>query len=111
MAFRIRSIICITVVVLPLSGCGILQPRATKPAPIEAAPQQQTAGVAHIVGKGETLSGIARHYSGDADKWTYIVAANPGLNPNHIQPGQELVIPFSLFAAAPVAYHDMKTAR
>jgi len=44
----------------------------------------------HRVGTGENLTTIARRYGVGLDK---LVAANPGLNPNRIAPGQWLVIP------------------
>jgi len=50
----------------------------------------------HIVKKGDTLSAIAEHYYGDANKWPKIYDANRDLlhDPDKIYPGQELVIPF-----------------
>lgn len=50
----------------------------------------------HTVGKGESLSVIAKHYYEDPMKYTKIFEANKNIldNPNVIHPGQELVIPF-----------------
>jgi len=49
----------------------------------------------HIVAKGETLGGIAKHYFGNAMKYKEIFAANGDVlnNPDVIHPDQELVIP------------------
>ena len=49
----------------------------------------------HTVAKGETLGKIAKHYYGNAMKYTAIFEANTNIlkNPNVIHPGQELVIP------------------
>ncbi|MEO0896914.1 MAG: LysM peptidoglycan-binding domain-containing protein [Bacteroidota bacterium] len=50
----------------------------------------------HTVKSGESLSLIAKHYSGDPMKYKAIFEANTGTlkDPNVIHPGQELVIPF-----------------
>lgn len=49
----------------------------------------------HTVKKGETLGKIAKHYYGNAMKYTAIFEANTNIlkNPDVIHPGQELVIP------------------
>jgi nucleoid-associated protein YgaU len=50
----------------------------------------------HTVESGESLSKIAKHYYGDANKYMKIFNANTDQlkDPNLIHPGQELVIPF-----------------
>lgn len=50
----------------------------------------------HKVSKGENLSVIAKKYLGDANKYTDIFNANKDIlkNPDLIQIGQELKIPF-----------------
>ena len=50
----------------------------------------------HTVSSGESLSKIAKHYYGDAMKYTNIFDANTDQlkDPNVIHPDQELVIPF-----------------
>lgn len=50
----------------------------------------------HIVEKGESLSKIAKHYYKDPMKYMMIFNANTSIlkDPDMIQPGQELVIPF-----------------
>ncbi|MEZ4817999.1 MAG: LysM peptidoglycan-binding domain-containing protein [Flavobacteriaceae bacterium] len=49
----------------------------------------------HTVASGESLSKIAKHYYGNAMKYTAIFEANKNIlkNPDVIHPGQELVIP------------------
>lgn len=49
----------------------------------------------HTVAKGETLGVIAKHWYGDAQRYKDIFAANQGTltSPDHIQVGQQLVIP------------------
>lgn len=49
----------------------------------------------HVVQSGETLSSIAKHYYGDAGEYVAIFEANKDKlsNPDHIEVGQELVIP------------------
>jgi len=49
----------------------------------------------HIVKRGETLGGIAKHYYGNALNYKQIFRANSGVlkNPDTIYPDQELVIP------------------
>ncbi len=49
----------------------------------------------HTVEKGDTLSHIAKHYYGKANKYHDIFAANRNIldDANKIRPGQELVIP------------------
>ncbi|MBT3741727.1 MAG: LysM peptidoglycan-binding domain-containing protein [Polaribacter sp.] len=49
----------------------------------------------HTVKSGDTLGKIAKHYYGNAMKYTAIFDANTNIlkNPDVIHPGQELVIP------------------
>ncbi len=49
----------------------------------------------HVVKSGETLGKIAKHYYGDAMKYTTIFDANTDIlkNPDLIHPDQELIIP------------------
>lgn len=50
----------------------------------------------HAVQSGNTLSGIAKKYLGDASRYTEIFELNKNQlsDPNNIQVGQELKIPF-----------------
>ncbi len=42
---------------------------------------------------GESLSIIAKWYTGDLKKWEQLAEANPNLNPNRIDIGDEILIP------------------
>ena len=54
-------------------------------------PKSEGQATVHTVSGGETLWGIARAYGVDPEK---LVLANPSIqNPNHIQPGDRVVIP------------------
>lgn len=52
----------------------------------------------HTVKEGETLSGIAQEYYGDASNWRIIYEANRNTisDPDLIHPGQQLHIPNEL---------------
>lgn len=59
-------------------------------APLDAASRY------YVVKPGDTLGGIARDYYGDPQKFNTIFNANRDIldNPNKIQPGQRLRIPY-----------------
>ena len=61
-------------------------------APLSSLPVPQQK---YTVKSGDTLSKIAKHYYGDANKYMKIFDANKGTlkDPDKIQVGQELVIP------------------
>lgn len=75
-----------------------------KPLPPPATPKKHPKAVAPVaegstvvVQRGDTLSGICvRHRV----KMSAVVAANPGLKPNHIRVGQKIVLPGAAVAAA-----------
>ena len=70
-------------------------PASAKKHPASAAPAD--AGSTVVVQRGDTLSGICvRHRV----KMSAVVAANPGLKPNHIRVGQKIVLPGAAVAAA-----------
>lgn len=50
----------------------------------------------YTVAKGDTLGKISKHFYGEAGKYMQIFNANKGIlsNPDQIEVGQELVIPF-----------------
>ncbi|MEM6334376.1 MAG: LysM domain-containing protein [Planctomycetota bacterium] len=50
-------------------------------------------GRVHVVAAGDTLSEISQQYYGTATRWQEIAAANPGVDPNRMSVGAELVIP------------------
>jgi len=47
----------------------------------------------YTVQRGDTLTGIALKELGSARRWREIAALNPGIDPDRIQAGQELLIP------------------
>ena len=47
----------------------------------------------HTVQPGDTLSELAEQYYGSHQRWSVIVNANPGLDPDRLRVGQTLVIP------------------
>jgi len=73
---------------------------ATEPVAPTPAPPSATAGTAgtdqtYTVVSGDSLSKIAKHYYGDANKWHQIYEANRDQikNPDLIHPGQKFRIP------------------
>lgn len=74
-------------------------PTATKVSstPAKAAPAKvtpkATASRKYTVKKGDTLTGIAKRYYGNANAYKKIVSANPGINPNMIKVGQVINLP------------------
>jgi LysM repeat protein len=66
---------------------------ARAPKPKEPAPEP--AGEIYEIQKGDTLSGIAKRYYGNAMKYTKIFEANKGVidDPDKIYPGQKIRIP------------------
>ena len=70
-------------------------PLATRTVPVRDVPPpfRPAPPSSYIVAPGETLTAIARNELGDASRWRDIVAANPGLDPSHIQAGQKLKMP------------------
>jgi len=63
------------------------------PTPVPTAPAKQER--IHTVAAGDTLTGIAQKYYGDASKWSKIFEANRDILPssNALQIGQKLRIP------------------
>ena len=70
---------------------------STAPAPGEPEPSatSATTGRTYVVVSGDSLSRIAKHQYGDAQKWSRIYEANRNIikDPDLIYPGQELRIP------------------
>lgn len=75
---------------------GNVQSGGSSTAPKAAGPNENTQRT-HTVKKGDTLSKIAKHYYGDADKWRAIYAANRDAikDPDLIYPGQTITLPES----------------
>ncbi|MBI4617714.1 MAG: LysM peptidoglycan-binding domain-containing protein [Planctomycetes bacterium] len=83
-------------------GDGGASPRSGEPAgsggqeatpPTTQAPAAEPARRVHVLASGETLSAIARCYYNDPKEWRRILEANPGLTPERLPVGKEIVIP------------------
>jgi LysM repeat protein len=79
-----------------------VKPRATAKPPVLTLPPPSPAPApgpqakSYTVAAGDTLSKISQKQYGNPALWTKIYAANKstiGPNPNHIKPGQKLIIP------------------
>jgi nucleoid-associated protein YgaU len=68
---------------------------STAPAPTQTPGAGASAGRTYTVVSGDSLSKIAKHQYGDANKWHAIYEANRDKikNPDLIHPGQVLTIP------------------
>ncbi|HAK94151.1 MAG TPA: hypothetical protein DCM87_03885 [Planctomycetes bacterium] len=70
-------------------------PRRETRAAAPARPPARSQARTHTVKRGDTLSGLALKYYGDADRWQAIYKANRKLlaSPKALKPGQVLAIP------------------
>lgn len=69
---------------------------AEPPAPVTPAAEPAASATGqrtHTVAKGETLYAISVKYYGTGSKWPKIVDANPGLKPERMPVGKQIVIP------------------
>ena len=68
---------------------------STAPAPTQTSSAGASTGRTYTVVSGDSLSKIAKHQYGDANKWHAIYEANRDKikNPDLIHPGQVLTIP------------------
>ncbi|MEM9253142.1 MAG: LysM domain-containing protein [Planctomycetota bacterium] len=63
------------------------------PTPPPVAPPPAPASRTHTIAPGDTLSELSQQYLGTAGRWPEIVEANPGIDPNRLMVGDEIVIP------------------
>ncbi len=94
------------VLVFAWNGCAFLGQKLTEPRvdePEQALPKEEvrppnkSAGLMHRTQwQGETLSIIAKWYTGKFKNWKAIAKANPKLNPNRILIGNKIHIPEDL---------------
>ncbi len=80
----------------PSPAPTLAAPDTVMPAP--ATPAYSTAatgatGSTYVVKKGDTLYRIARERYGDGKQWQRIASANPGVSPQSLKVGQNLIIP------------------
>lgn len=47
----------------------------------------------YVIQKGESLSKLAQEHYGDTDYWRELALVNRAPKPNHIQPGEEVLLP------------------
>ncbi len=93
------------------AGCGGMgagkeaPPPAEEPPPAVEVPEEpapppepeEPEPFVHTVSfQGETLSLIAKWYTGRQSNWREVAAANPGIDPNRIFLGNQVVIPEEL---------------
>lgn len=91
-----------------LAGCAARQPepqppRPEAPPPVATRPQaapEQPPPVDYFIHtvtlSGESLSIIAKWYTGDLKKWEILAEHNPTINPNLIHKGDQIQIPREL---------------
>jgi hypothetical protein len=60
-------------------------------APAPAATPER--GETYTIAAGDTLRRVAKSWCGDANRWPDIAAANPGLDPRRLRPGQIIELP------------------
>lgn len=97
----------------PAAGLLLTSPTITTPGPAApiptnspaapaATPEPASAGsTTYTVRTGDTLSSIAERTYGSESRWTLILGANPGLDPDRLQVGQVLRLPDASAAARP----------
>ena len=66
-------------------------PYYAAPGPVAPAPSGQM--TEYTVVRGDTLWGISRRFLGKGSRYKEIQAANPGIDPTKLMPGQTLLIP------------------
>jgi len=83
--------------VIDASAPGLELPATASDAPTAAdkspAPPTHTRGSTYTIMTGDALRGIAAKFYHDENRWRYIAAANPGLDPRRLHPGQVIKLP------------------
>ena len=81
-------------------GCAhlerIIQPKSESPSVEDPQAPEPNPFVHEVQWPGESLSIIAKWYTGDGTNWKALAKANTGLNPNLIRIGDRIVIPRSI---------------
>ncbi len=91
------------ILILTCIGCAYLRKEPGEKKTAESEPalpaktDQTTSRFLHTVRwSGETLSIIAKWYTGNPENWEALTKANPGLKPNRIFVGDKILIPADL---------------
>jgi hypothetical protein len=72
----------------------VARPDVTAPPPVKPKPAPEAAYFVHTVKwRGESLSIIARWYTGDIRSWKILKEHNPDINPNRMSEGNKVRIP------------------
>jgi nucleoid-associated protein YgaU len=100
-----HALIIVASSVLLLYGCGQQpepvptpapspQPPVVEPTPtaVPATPTPSSP-ISYTIREGDNLHLLALEFLGDSDRWPEIVAANPGMDPDLLVVGQEILIP------------------
>lgn len=74
-------------------------PTTTNKAAVTQQPTQQT--TSYMVAAGDSLWRISKRVYHDGSRWREIVAANPGLDPDRMRPGETIKLPQSIRAPSP----------
>jgi len=74
------------------SVAPVTRSRPRKPAS-PASASRAGGGTKYKVKKGDSLWSIAETRYGNGNKWKQIAAANPKLDPNHVEAGQTITLP------------------
>ena len=97
-------------ILLFCSGCAQMK-TYFKSRSDSASTSEQESYYAHKVRwEGETLSLIAKWYTGDQRNWKALAKANPWLNPNDISTGHKIFIPRNLLKTSKRMPHDFVPA-
>ena len=70
-----------------------MAPKEEEPKDDAMAPKEDDGMKKHVIKRGDTYWELAREYLGDPKLWTKIQEANPGVDPNDLEVGTEIVIP------------------
>jgi hypothetical protein len=94
---------------------GVAGPDVTAPPPVKPKPAPEAAYFFHPVKwRGESLSIIARWYTGDIQNWKILKEHNPDINPNRMSEGNKIRIPEYLMktkAPMPKEYVDSSSSK
>ena len=102
-------------ILLFCSGCAqmktFFKPKSdSAEAKADSASEQESYYAHKVRWEGETLSLIAKWYTGDQKNWKVLAKANPWLDPNDISTGHKIFIPRSILKTSKRMPHDFVLA-